>query len=126
MTIDPSERLSHFIMNDKEVRRSDWTVKFRAFMPPKSKRLSVYRTSTLGEDIIWSIGTRFVAEPQCKTLFGRADLFAREVYELGQRIEPETSLHCLHANIIPWPETRDEIQFLATQLALRSKFIPVK
>ena len=126
MIISPNERLSHFIMRENEVRPSDQTVKFRAFMPPKSKRLSVYRTSTLSEGEIWSIGNQFVARPQSKPLYGRADLFARDAYALGQRVEPETSIHCLHADIVPWPDKRDEIQFLATELALRSKFVPVQ
>ena len=124
MIITPNERLSHFIMRKNEVRPSDQAVRFRAFMPPKSKRLSVYRTSTLSEDEIWSIGTKFVAKRQDEPLYGRADLFARDVYALNQKVKPETSAHRLHADIIPWPDKRDDIQFLASQLALRSKFIP--
>ncbi len=57
MIISLNERLSHFIMRKNEVRPSDQTVKFRAFMPPKSKRLSVYRTSTLSEDKSGQLGT---------------------------------------------------------------------
>ncbi len=126
MVISPNERLSHFIMRKNEVRPSDQRVKFRAFMPPKSKRLSVYLTSTLSEDEIWSIGNQFVARPQGERLYGRADILARDVYALDQRVEPETSIHHLHADIVPWPDKREDMQFLATELALRSKFIPVQ
>ena len=124
MIISPNERLSHFIMHKDEIRPSNQTVKFRAFMPPKSKRLSVYRTSTLSEHEIWSIGAKFVAEPQDTTLYGRADVFARDIYALNQKVEPEPSIHCLHADIIPWPDKREDKQLLATQLALKSKFVP--
>ena len=123
MTIDPNERISRFILSRNEFRPSDQTVKAKAFVPPKNKRLSVYRTSTLSESAIWSIGNEFVAEPRGKTLYGRADLLAKDVYALQQKVEPETSIHPLHADIIPWPDGRDDILFLATQLALRSKFV---
>ena len=124
MTINPNERLSRFILHKNEFRRSNLSVKFKAFVPPKNKRLSVYRTSTLSEDKIWSIGSEFVAKPRGKTLYGRADLLARTVYALKQKVEPETSLHCLHADVIVWPDSKDDIQFLATQLAQQSKFVP--
>ena len=123
MIIDPKERLSRFILSKNEFRSSDQTVKPKAFVPPKNKRLSVYRTSTLTEDEIWSIGNEFVAQPRGKTLYGRADLLAQDVCTLQQKIEPETSIHPLHADIIPWPDGRDDILFLATQLAQRSKFV---
>ena len=123
MIIDPNERLSRFVLSRSEFRPSDQTVKAKAFVPPKNKRLSVYRTSTLSEDEIWSIGDKFVAEPRNKTLYGRADLLAQDVYDFQQRVEPETSIHPLHADIIPWPDGRADILLLANQLALRSKFV---
>ena len=123
MIIDSSERLSRFVMSRNEFRSSDRTVKAKAFVPPKNKRLSVYRTSTLNEDEIWSIGNELVAKPRGKTLYGRADLVAQDVYALQQEVEPETSVHPLHADITPWPDGRAEVLFLATQLAVRSKFI---
>ncbi len=126
MTINPNERLSRFIVNRNEFRPSDRTVKFKAFIPPKNKRLSVYCTSTLSEDDIWSIGSEFVAKPRGKTLYGRADLLAQTVYALKQKVEPETTAHRLHADIIAWPDDRDDIQFLATQLAGKSKFVPLR
>ena len=124
MIINPTERLSRFIVNKNEFRRSNRTVKFKAFLPPKNKRLSVYRTLTLSEDDIWSIGSEFVAKPRGKTLYGRADLLAQTVYALKQKVEPETSQHCLHADVIAWPDNKDDIQDLANRLALQSKFIP--
>ena len=124
MIIDPNERLSRFVLSRSNFRPSDQTVKAKAFVPPtKNKRLSVYRTSTLSEDEIWSVGDEFVAQPGGRTLYGRADLLAQDVYALQQKVEPETSIHPLHADIIPWPEGRDDILFLATQLALQSKFV---
>lgn len=123
MIIDSNERLSRFVMSRNEFRPSDQTVKAKAFIPPRNKRLSVYRTSTLSEEEIWSIGNELVAEPRGKTLYGRADLLAQDVYALQQKVEPETSVHPLHADIIPWPDGRADILFLATQLAVRSKFV---
>ena len=124
MIIDPNERLSRFVLSRKQFRFSNQTVKVGAFIPPKNKPLSVYRTSKLSEDEIWSIGEEFVAEPRGQTLYGRADLLAQDVYDLKQKVEPETSRHCLHADIIPWPDGREDMLFFATKLALKSKFIP--
>ena len=127
MTVDWNETLSRFILHSNQFRSSDQTVTFKAFIPSKkTKSLSVFRTLTLNECRIWSIGHKLVAEPGGKTLYGRADLMAQNVYDLEREVKPETSTHCLHADIIPWPEERDDIRYLATQLALRSKFIPVK
>ena len=123
MIIDPNERPSRFVVNSNEFRPSNKTAKPKAFMPPKNKRLSVYRISTLSEDEIWSIGEEFVAEPRGQTLYGRADLLAQDVYDLKQKVEPETSRHCLHADIIPWPDGREDMLFFATKLALKSKFV---
>lgn len=46
-------------MSRNEFRPSDQTVKAKVFIPPRNKRLSVYRTSTISEDEIWSIGNEW-------------------------------------------------------------------
>ena len=124
MIIDPNERLSRFLVNSKQFGSLNKTVKPKAFIPPKNKPLSVFRTSTLSENEIWLIGETVVAKPRGKTLYGRADFWAQDVYDLKQKVEPETSRHCLHADIIPWPDGREDMLFFATKLALKSKFIP--
>ena len=125
MPIDQNETLSRFLVSSNQFRSSDQTVTFNAFIPSKkTKSLSVFRTSTLSECEIWSIGHNFVAEPRGKTLYGRADLFAQDVYAVSEEVQPETSTHCLHADIVRWPDKRDDIRYLATQLARQSKFIP--
>ena len=127
MAINQNETLSRFLVSSNQFRSSSQTVTFKAFIPStKTKSLSVFRTSTLRECEIWSIGHKFVAKPRDKTLYGRADLLAHDVYDLGGEVQPETSTHCLHADIICWPDEREDIRYLATQLALRSKFIPVR
>ena len=123
MIIKPNERLSRFVVSSNDFRPSNQTVKFTAFKPPKNKRLSVFRTSTLSEEYIWLIGEE-VAKQRGRTLYGRADFLAQDVYDLKYKVEPETSTHPLHADIIPLPDKRDDMSLLADELALRSKFIP--
>ncbi len=123
MSIDGNERLSRFVLRSKDIR-ADSTVRPKAFIQRKGEPLSVYRTSTLLENEIWLIGEEIVAKPTNRTLYGRSDFCAQLVYNLGYKVKPETSTHPLHADIMPHPDGRDDMLFLASELSQKSKFIP--
>ena len=122
MSIDGKEKLSRFVLDPKHVYADGKTVKHRAFRPAKGKPLSVFRISTIDNDKIWQIGENIVAKPRGGSLYGRADFFSQDIYDLGHNIEPEKSTHFLHANI-PLENWEDDMALLANALALRSKFI---
>lgn len=119
--ISSLENLSRFILDEDYIRRKDNTVKWTAFKPPKDLRLSVFRTSGVAEAEIWAIGLRIVAEPQGKSLVGKADLIASVVRNHGLDVvsqEPPER----HADIINWPARREERTEIAMQLAKNAIF----
>lgn len=123
MSIDGNERLSRFVLHRKNIR-ADLTVRPKAFIQRTGVPLSVFRTSTLPEDEIWLIGEEIVAKPTNRTLYGRSDFCAQLVYNLRYKVEPETSIHPLHADIMQDTDGRDDMLFLANELSVKSKFIP--
>jgi hypothetical protein len=85
-------------------------------MPPQDKRLSVFRTSGLSENEIWSIGESLRPRP----LLGRADIRAGSVYEVGLSIDVDNDPP-RHANIVDWPEEDTAIRLKAIELAERAQ-----
>ncbi len=119
--ISPTENLSRFILDEDCIRRKDGSVKWQAFKPPRDLRLSVFRTTDVANGEIWHIGTSIVAEPQGKTLVGRADLIALVVRNKGLDVvsqEPPER----HAEIINWPERREMRNEIAMKLAKNAEF----
>jgi len=93
-------------------------------MPPPNLRESVYRTTNKPSAEIWEIGELFVAKPmsekvgKIKTIQGRADITAVQIMnKKGLDVSPDTEPHPFHANIIGWPEAKDEQKMLAVELA---------
>ncbi|HAX99291.1 MAG TPA: hypothetical protein DCY12_10505 [Candidatus Atribacteria bacterium] len=82
---------------------------------------SVFRVSTLSENEIWKIGKDDVAKKREKKLHGRADIKAKDILEVGLAVEPETSSHPLHANIVNWPLEKQKQNLFAMKLAERAK-----
>lgn len=119
--VDKSERITRYILSRNQYSPGNGRVKHNAFMPPRSLLLSVYRSSDLDEDNVWGIGDDYVAAPQEKTIKARADLIAGDVFTLGLKVQPETSVHELHADIANWPTEKHEQQMLAVELANKSK-----
>lgn len=117
------ERISRFLLDKRLIRSSNQTVKFNAFMPPRSGKLSVYRTSNLAEADIWEIGQDFVATPREKDLTGRADLKCGHITEAGLAVLQETTPHPLHADIVGWSMESEKDRLTAIKLAAHSKAI---
>jgi len=123
--VSPSERISRYFVQKKgRCSTLKNTVSYGAFMPPPNLRESVYRTTNKTSAEIWEIGELFVAGPmsektgKTKTVQGRADITAVQITsKKGLNVSPDTAPHPLHANIIGWPEAKDEQKMLAVELA---------
>jgi len=110
--IDITEDLARYIYFKKHYRSSDHTVKYSAFLPPRDRRLSVFRISGRSETEIWSIGKNLRAQLP----LGRADIRAASVYNAGLVIDADDDPP-RHANIVGWPEDDSAIKLKAMELA---------
>jgi hypothetical protein len=114
--IDVQETLARYIYSRNHYRSSDHTVKHSAFIPPKDKRLSIFRISSLSESEIWSIGGTLRAQ----SLLGRADIKALSIWETGLSIDPDDTPP-RHANIVGWPNEDSAIMLKAIELAEKAQ-----
>ncbi len=115
MPVEPGENLSRYLFSKNSFSTSKQAVHYTAFMPPPDKRLSVFRTSDLSEDEVWSIGDD-VGRRRDKRLLGRGDIKALDVYEAGLSIDPD-NIPFRHANINGWPAENSAIKLAAIELA---------
>lgn len=125
LKVSENERISRFLLDKGHIRTSDKTVKYNAFMPPKTGKLSVYRTEGVAEAEIWNIGQEKVAAIRKSPLIGRADLLAQDIFDKGLDVVPETSPHPLHADIVGWEADTALVRLIALKLAATAKLILV-
>jgi hypothetical protein len=121
MSPAPSTVLTRFILQKDYYHKVNGTVKWVAFMPNQNRETSVFLTTDLNNKAIWSIGFEIVARPTNRTLRARADIDKKTVEDTGLRIQPETSNHPFHANLVDWPDERIEQKQLALELAQNSR-----
>ncbi len=115
--VDASERISRFVLSKSHVSVQNQRVKYAAFLPPPSRKLSAYRTTTVEEQGIWEIGRTYVAAPQQKAIRGRGDLSANIIRATELDVVPERQPHKLHADVVGWPTEKDEQKMIAVELA---------
>lgn len=119
------ELLARYVLQSSQIRSSDMTIKPDAFIPYRLRELSVtrHRDATVAE--IWNCG-QLVAMQTSKTLYGRADLVAKECLTRQLTIEaaplPENPNH---ANICGWPADKPSQKMIAIELAAAAKYIPL-
>jgi len=121
--VDPSERLSRFLHYRRHFKNG---IKPEAFMPnPKTNDTSIYRTHSLEEDVVWSIGHRYVGErgSDARPILARADLLAEKVFEQELNIEPANKPHHRHANIEGWLDSKSSNKMKALKLAESSTVV---
>lgn len=58
--VSPTEILSRFVTSKQHYRPSNNTIKWNAFMPDKKGETSVFRTSGISDNEIWSLGDRHI------------------------------------------------------------------
>lgn len=110
----PDEELSRYLFESGKFAATKGRVKPGAFVPAKNGKTSVFRTFGMLEAQNWELGETVAREVQ-RTLLARAEVHASKV-PAPLRIEPSEPPP-RHANLIAWPESRDEQLMLALQIA---------
>jgi hypothetical protein len=119
--INDQEVIARYITSKRWYSREKNVVKSQAFMPPADLRLSVFRTDNLSEPEIWKIGYKEVIGKmkQPRNLHGRADFQALNILVNNLEIDPDNTPP-RHANIIGWPEQKEERKSIAQELAAKA------
>jgi len=119
--INSQEVIARYITSKSGYSRQKDIVKPPAFMPPPNLKLSVFRIDNLSEPDIWKIGIEKVINKMNKptNLHGRADIQALNIFDSNLQIEPD-NIPPRHANIIGWPELKEERKSIAQELAAKA------
>jgi hypothetical protein len=119
--INGQEVIARYITSKRWYSREKNVVKPLAYMPPSDLRLSVFRIDNLSELEIWKIGFKEVIGKmnQSRNLHGRADIQALNIWENNLHIDPDNT-PLRHANIIGWPELKEERKSIAQELAAKA------
>ena len=114
--VEEHEQISRYINEKKKIRPKEGKAGYNAFMPPRTLRMSVYRTDGLDEAGVWRIADEFVATAE-KPVIARADLEAREYLSQQLSFDPDGIPHPRHANVIGWSDEQSFQKVIALQLA---------
>jgi hypothetical protein len=117
-TVHPHEITSRFLI-DGQVRTENKEVKYPAFIPPKSLKLSIFRTSTLSEQEIWTLAVEKV-EPSRGPVIGRAELTVSAIGEEKLQVVPDKDPNSKHVDVVGWPVDRDARVTIAKVLAAKA------
>jgi hypothetical protein len=120
--LNADDRLSRFIVTDRHFARAAGHVRRRAFEPSKrDNSTSVFETTGLSNESVWSIGDEHVAGPRGPVL-ARGDIAVSHVRESGlvvERSDPPPR----HASIIGWPPDKHEVMSMCEKLAKRATLV---
>ena len=115
--VSSDEPLSRYLPQSGHFSRQQSRVKPRAFLPePSGLTTSVFRTYALSETEIWEIADVYMSGPTGRSVHGRADLLVSHVEATGLRVNPD-NVPERHADIVGWPQRKDEQLALAQELA---------
>ncbi|EAQ81990.1 hypothetical protein [Blastopirellula marina] len=125
------ELLARFITQRSQFRSSDETVKPDLFIPYRHVELSVTRHDQPGPIDLWQVGRDVVSERESAALCGRSDVTAIHCRIGPLTVSPDPILppasptNPNHANILGFPEKKEDQKALAIQIAAKaSKRIP--
>jgi hypothetical protein len=129
--VESEERISRYLLRPRLFDEKAGVVYAQAFIPPKVspefpvRQTSVYRTQGLDEDTIWRLGDQYVTAltPKRWPVLGRADLFAKDVFDAGLTIVSHPDPHPLHADIEGWPSQDEEIEMKIAYLAHKALLV---
>ena len=116
--VEPQEHISRFIFSSGHFSTQHNRVKHNAFMPVPNDGTSVFRTSSLSEPEVWSIG-QAISTQRDQQLHARGDLFARQIFALSLGLEPSEPPP-RHANITGWPQEKDKVKLKAMEVAAQA------
>jgi hypothetical protein len=112
-----NELLARFILQSNETR-NDGTVKPKLFLPYSRVELSVNRHREATSDETWQVG-RDVAAARGKTLYGISNIRASNcrIEPLNVAANPILPSNPNHADIVGYPQKKEDQMSLATKLA---------
>jgi hypothetical protein len=116
--VAPHEITSRFLI-DGQVRTESKEVKYPAFIPPKSLKLSIFRTSNLNEQEIWTLAVEKV-EPSRGPVIGRGELTVAAIAEEKLQVSSDEDQNSRHADVVGWPVDRDARVTIAKALAAKA------
>lgn len=120
LTVD--ENISRFVVQRRQIKNgpNGKYIHHSALWPDESDNYttSVYRTSLLSEDEIWSLGDDNISNP----VLARLDNDIKNIFNLKLDIDPDNSPP-RHANIVNWPTDRSKCRSIAQQLSAKAEHI---
>lgn len=128
-TVQHLETISRFVLERSKCKTAAGKLRWNGFIPNKNGQTSVYRIDELPEATIWDIGNKFVLaeysgpEAQEKRLVGRGDLSVQAIFDQKLSVSPDPVPHPRHANIVGWPEDKEDKVEMAKELEGESNLI---
>ena len=115
--VDSDELLARYV-TQKSQFRSDQTLKQNLFIPHPHAELSVTRHRDATEAEVWQLG-RDVAGAMQRTLYGRGDILCSECERLSLHVDatPQLPTNPNHADVVGWPEKKEDQKAIAIKLA---------
>lgn len=120
--VDDNELTTRFIFARDQFDATKDVVKSGAFLPPKDRRLSIYRIQGCSKPKVWWLGHWYVARKRKKPILARGDLQALGFCQLNLHIRPDGDPHPRHANVEGWPD-KSEHKMKAVELANRARLV---
>jgi hypothetical protein len=123
--VDRDELTTHFIFAHDQFDSKKCVVKSGAFLPPKDKRLSIYRILKCSERKIWWFGNWYVTRKRAdkKPVLARGDLQALSFINANLHITPDGRPHPRHANVEGWPAEKPLQKMIAVNLANNARLV---
>jgi hypothetical protein len=90
-------------------------LKAAGLIPFKYVELSVYRTVSLSESLIWKMGDVFVAALRKRPVVARAKFPASLITSRGLQVRPQEPPP-RHADLLPWPTEKHAQLSIAQQI----------
>jgi hypothetical protein len=115
-SVGPSETISRFLRKKKDLRPDGRSIKYSAFSPPSSLKLSVFRIEGLSEPEVWNLAVEKV-EPSRGPVIGRGDLSHSQIIQNKLALSPDGEETSRHADITGWPEDHGQRNAVAMVLA---------
>ena len=123
-TLSGSESLARYLTQTNHYNLRTYSVRPRAFDPPPSLSLSVFRINGLSAQEVWTNGQINVIDRmrQPRPLYGIADIKVSEVQATSLTVDPDNN-PLRHASIVGWPPDKSEQKLLTQELASKAKLV---
>jgi hypothetical protein len=115
-SVRPSETIARFLRKKKDIRPDGQSIKYSAFSPPSTLKLSVFRIEGFSDAEVWDLAVQKV-EPHRGQIDGRGDLIVSQVLQNKLNLAPDEDETSRHADIVGWPEDHGLRNTIAMRLA---------